>query len=99
MILKAALKLLLSIYVDDFKLVGSNENRKKGWLLIRQEIDLDDPTPFGDYLGCGQFAMPYQKDIHDVKYDLYLHFFHRGSESPQKVTSAKAPAQHRNARG
>ena len=64
----------MSIYVDDFKLVGKLENRKKGWKLIRQEIDLDDPTPFGDYLGCGQFSMPYQSKIHDAKYDLFLHF-------------------------
>ena len=48
------LGLILSIYVDDFKLAGKAENLQKGWDLIRKAIRLDDPTPFSDYLGCGQ---------------------------------------------
>jgi hypothetical protein len=34
------LRLLLTIYVDDFKLAGPEENIAKGWELLRQEIDI-----------------------------------------------------------
>ena len=52
------LKLILSVYVDDFKLVGKSENMKKGWSLITNSgLVLDPPTPLGDYLGCGQFPV------------------------------------------
>ena len=52
------LKLILSVYVDDFKLVGKTENLKAGWKLITDSgLVLDPPTPLGDYLGCGQFPV------------------------------------------
>ena len=52
------LKLILSVYVDDFKLVGKKENLKEGWRLITGSgLVLDPPTPLGDYLGCGQFPV------------------------------------------
>ena len=47
------LGLMLSVYVDDFKLAGLECNLSKGWDLIRSKIKLDPPTPLGDYLGCG----------------------------------------------
>ena len=53
------LRLMLSIYVDDFKLSGPVENLQKGWDLIRSKITIEDPTPVGLYLGC-------QQDIHYV---------------------------------
>ena len=53
-----ALKLILSVYVDDPKLVGKSESIKKGWDLITGSgLVLDPPTPLGDYLGCGQFPV------------------------------------------
>ena len=52
------LKLILSVYVDDFKPVGRTEDMKKGWDLITGSgLVLDPPTPLGDYLGCGQFPV------------------------------------------
>ena len=46
------LKLILSVYVDDFKLVGRKESMKEGWKLITESgLVLDPPTPLGDYLG------------------------------------------------
>ncbi len=49
------LKLILSVYVDDFKLVGRQQNLQQGWDLMRQHgLVLDQPTPLGAYLGCGQ---------------------------------------------
>ena len=52
------LKLILSVYVDDFKLVGRSSSFKQGWKLITDSgLVLDPPTPLGDYLGCGQFPV------------------------------------------
>ena len=46
------LKLLLVIYVDDFKLSGPRENLAEGWKRIRSSLKLEDPSPLGLYLGC-----------------------------------------------
>ena len=46
------LKLLLAVYVDDFKMAGPKENMARGWELIGSKIDMDTPTPVGRYLGC-----------------------------------------------
>jgi hypothetical protein len=48
------LKLLLTVYVDDFKMAGPKSNVKEGWKLPQGigKIELDKPTPFGKYLGC-----------------------------------------------
>ena len=52
------LKLILSVYVDDFKFVGRSENMKKGWDLITgRGLVLDHPMSLGDYRGCGQFRV------------------------------------------
>ena len=48
------LKLLLAVYVDDFKMLGRTGAMKKGWELMSSEIDMDSPTPLGRYLGCEQ---------------------------------------------
>jgi hypothetical protein len=40
------LKLFLTIYVDDFKLAGPEENLEKGWALLRQKIEIG-PTSRG----------------------------------------------------
>ena len=50
----ARLKLLLSIYVDDFKMAGPKENLAEGWALLRQGIDMEDPATPTLYLGCEQ---------------------------------------------
>ena len=38
------LKLLLTVYVDDFKMAG--------WKLIRSKLTLEEPAPANLYLGC-----------------------------------------------
>ena len=45
-------KLLLAVYVDDFKLAGPKENMARGWELIGSKIDMDTPSPAGRYLSC-----------------------------------------------
>ena len=46
-----ALKLLLVLYVDDFKLAGPRANLKEGWRLLRLHLSIEDATPIGLYLG------------------------------------------------
>ena len=49
----AGLKLLLIIYVDDFKLAGPRTNIRQGWSLVSKGLKIEPPTPLGVYLGCG----------------------------------------------
>ena len=46
------LKLVLTVYVDDFKMSGPTNNLVKGWEKIRKRIKLDKVKPSGRYLGC-----------------------------------------------
>ena len=46
------LRLLLAVYVDDFKMSGPVQNVAKGWELISSKIDMDPPSAVGRYLGC-----------------------------------------------
>jgi hypothetical protein len=46
------LDLLLSVYVDDFKLAVPVDNLQKGWSLISQHVELDPPQPLSLYVGC-----------------------------------------------
>ena len=45
--------LFLSVYVDDFKLAGRQENIKAMWTELGSKLNLDPPTPLnvGVYLG------------------------------------------------
>ena len=47
-----ALKVFLSVYVDDFKLAGETKNLPKAWKLMTDtKLLLDPPEPLGQYLG------------------------------------------------
>ena len=46
------LKLLLMVYVDDFKMSGPTGNLAKGWELIRKGIKTDTPKAVDKCLGC-----------------------------------------------
>ena len=50
----AKLKLLLVVYVDDFKMSGTKENLAKGWGLLRKGLILENPKDVNgeSYLGC-----------------------------------------------
>ncbi len=45
-------KLLLAVYVDDFKMFGPSANMAKGWSLVQSGIRMDQPAAAGKYLGC-----------------------------------------------
>ena len=48
--------LFLSVYVDDIKLAGKNQNFDPMWKTPMKEVDMGEPTSFLDhvYLGCIQ---------------------------------------------
>ena len=46
------MSLLLTIYVDDFKLAGPTQNLQKGWSLLRMRLDIGEESDTGMYLGC-----------------------------------------------
>ena len=58
-----ALKVFLSVYVDDFKLAGETKNLSKAWkLMTDNKLILDPPEPLGQYLGCGQKPITLTKE-------------------------------------
>ena len=59
--------LFLSVYVDDTKLAGKNQNLDPMWKVLKNEVDLGEPTSFLDhvYLGCTQRQCEVSKDIVD----------------------------------
>ena len=59
------LRLLLAVYVDDFKMAGPKENLAKGWELIGSRIDMDTPTPIGRYLGCEHISRTEKQNASD----------------------------------
>ncbi len=50
------LRLMLAVYVDDFKLSGPEENLAEGWKLIgygrEGGLTIEAPSESGLYLGC-----------------------------------------------
>ena len=47
------LKLLLVVYVDDFKMAGPTGSLdSEGWKLIRQGLTMEEPEKLGVFLGC-----------------------------------------------
>ena len=59
--------LFLSVYVDDIKLAGKEQNIDPMWKVLNKEVDLGEPTSFLDhlYLGCTQRQCQISKDIVD----------------------------------
>ena len=49
-------KVILSVYVDDFKMAGIKKGATQARKAIRgpDKLVLDEPQPFGAYLGCEQ---------------------------------------------
>ena len=71
------LGLVLSVYVDDFKLAGWKTNIAPTWAQLRKYINLDPPVSLdGDvYLGCGQNNISPPQSIIKEKHDLYAKTF------------------------
>ena len=45
--------LFLSVYVDEIKLVGKNQNINPMWKVLNKEVDLGKPTSFFDHVYLG----------------------------------------------
>ena len=60
-------RLFLSVYVDDIKLAGKDQNIEPTRKVLNQEVDLVKPTSFLDhvYLGCTHRQCEISKDIVD----------------------------------
>ena len=64
-------KLLLVVYVDDFKLAGPKDNIKEGWKTISSVIDMDPPEAIGRYFGCmhrEEQGLMLPKDAHPFRH-------------------------------
>ena len=84
------LKLLMVVYVDDFKMSGPKESMKKGWELVASRIDMDTPGMVSRYLGCD-----HQLD-YNVKLKVEDHpFAHLFDKSLPDPAAKQAAAAHR----
>ena len=85
------LRLILSVYVDDFKLVGRRENLATGWDLMRKSgLVLDPPTPLGDYLGCGQSPTVFSPESAQTRLEAVKPLL---EETIAEVKASSGPAQ------
>ncbi|CAE8612441.1 unnamed protein product [Polarella glacialis] len=64
------LKVMMAVYVDDFKASGPVEALKKAWTLVRSKIRTGAPTPIGRYLGCHHNVVEL-KDRRVIEYDMH----------------------------
>ena len=86
------LKLLLVVYVDDFKMSGLKESMSKGWELVGSRIDMDVPSGIGRYLGCDHVQeLQVKLTVHDHP---FAHLF--GKSLPDPL--ARRPQQRRGLR-
>ena len=45
-------RLLLLVFVDDFKLAGPKQTLPSAWKAIAQHVEMSGPKPIGKFLGC-----------------------------------------------
>ena len=85
------LRLLLAVYVDDFKMAGPKDNLAKGWELIGSRIDMDTPSPLGRYLGC-EHVIKENSRLGTADHP-FAHVFDKNIPDPAVKTVAAAPVQ------
>ena len=84
------LKLLMVVYVDDFKMSGPKESMKKGWELVASRIDMDTPGVVSRYLGCDH-QLNYNVSL-KVEDHPFAHLFDKSLPDP---AAKQAAAAHR----
>ena len=84
------LKLLLAVYVDDFKMAGPKGNMAKGWELIASKIDMDTPSTLGRYLGCEHLSKTSSLGRADHP---FAHVFDKSLPDPAAKPATAAPTQ------
>ena len=83
------LRLLLAVYVDDFKMAGPKDNLAKGWELIASRIDMD--TVWGRYLGC-EHVIKHNAQLGTADH-LFAHGFDKSIPDPAAKPATAAPVQ------
>ena len=82
------LKLLLGVYVDDFKMSGPSKNIDEGWKLISSQIDMDTPEDPGRYLGCEHV---FKQNVKlDVSAHPFAHVFDASIPDPSSKPASPA---------
>ena len=82
------LKLLLGVYVDDFKMSGPSKNIDEGWKLISSQIDMDTPEDAGRYLGCEHV---FKQNVKlDVSAHPFAHVFDASIPDPSSKPASPA---------
>ena len=82
--------LILSIYVDDFKMGGIKDNIAPMWKELRKHVDLDPPVNLRNnvYLGMKQSSCPISQEIVQGQNELFKEIFgsrtydYQGIEKP-----------------
>ena len=82
------LRLLLAVYVDDFKMSGPVQKVAKGWELISSKIDMDPPSAVGRYLGCEHIVT--EKVQLSPEHHPFAHVFNHDLEDPSDKNAAAA---------
>jgi hypothetical protein len=72
---RAELKLLLTVYVDDFKLAGPSGNLSRGWDLLKKRLDIGEAT--STRLGCDQKEQTFLIDGTAIARDMEAFLEHR----------------------
>ena len=65
--------LFMSVYVDDFKMVGRKEKLADMWTALREDLDLEPETELSHnvYFGCNQREAPIQPALINEKNELF----------------------------
>ena len=82
----------LTVYVDDFVLVGPE--LKKIWTELRKEIELTDPTPISKVLGCNfkVFKDPVQPTVTIIEQE--MKDFFKSCTDKYAATAGSMPLKH-----
>jgi hypothetical protein len=96
------MSLLLVVYVDDFKLAGPVASVTKAWTMIKSCINIENPSPIGQYLGCEHRPVtiaPRHMNASAVPYFAYphAHVLCPDTRGASSATSVAAPGgKHEN---
>ena len=65
------LKVIRSVYVEDFKLAGATQSLAKAWqLMCNASLKLYPSEPFQAYMGCGQLPMASKSTLCDWQWSM-----------------------------
>ena len=91
--------LFLSVYMDDIKMAGENQNMAPMWKKLMKNVDLDEPTSFlyHIYFGCTQRESKPNEDIVNQYREMFESRIFAGST--QKITRVGKKPTPKRSRG